>query len=589
MNDVGIVKKKRDEKDGARGSLVSRIFLISLFLVALPLFFHTLWMYQKEYKEKKKDLLITLKILGETRAENFEQWIAFQKKSLDEVASNINFDQELIQLTPLEPESNLFYLLNEKDHLICKGSTDPSLLGKEFPSDPNFLTDLYSGAQSFLGTYKRSIFIVHLIKKDHYLVFQEPVVNVIKTLLPPKDFPYPVDISFIVDSNEPFLSKDTLKKTDLNNPFLVTTGKEIGETLFIKVPVKGTSFFLLLGLSEKTIIDLHKKEYVFRIFSLIFLILILGGGSSYFLVRRIYIPLKDLLSVMDRVYQGDFRARYHKDRMGFEINVLGIHFNQMIEAIVLHQKQVEKERIQKERYKEQLLIGKEIQANLLPTKLPHIKGVVIEPFCQPALEVGGDFYDLFFKEDQLMFCIADISGKGISACLFSLSIRSILRSFLSTEEDFKKALIQANQVFCLDTDENGMFATSWVGYFNPSSRVLTYCNLGHFPALLKRADNTILELTTHCMALGLKPFSDLEIGSITLKKGDILLLYTDGVIDMQNLQKEHFGKERLMAFFEKNNSKDPKKISEELQLELRSFSQYSAPYDDLTLLVFYIE
>ena len=200
-----------------------------------------------------------------------------------------------------------------------------------------------------------------------------------------------------------------------------------------------------------------------------------------------------------------------------------------------------------------------------------------------AKEVGGDFYD-FLSNGQLMLSIADTSGKGISACFYSLSVRSMLRSYGEIHEDLETIVRETNNLFCLDTGDTGVFVTAFIAFFDPKTKRFHYSNCGHFPALLQRANGTIEKLTTPGMALGVVPFDEVATSSVQLETGDTLLLYTDGVVEAHNDAMEMFGEDRLLTSFQNKKGLPPQEIVDTMIEEVALFAEGSPQHDDLTII-----
>ena len=182
-------------------------------------------------------------------------------------------------------------------------------------------------------------------------------------------------------------------------------------------------------------------------------------------------------------------------------------------------------------------------------KCPSSPGLDIASGFTPAREVGGDFYDVYVKRDvqpnQLVIAIADASGKGITACFYSLCVRSMLRSYDSTYADLPKIIRSTNNLFCLDTGDTGMFVTAWVGIYDPATKIIRFSSCGHHPAIIKRKDGSLIEVTTSGIALGVAPFDKVKADQFQLETGDWVILYTDGILDARDAEGTHFGKERF--------------------------------------------
>ncbi len=150
-------------------------------------------------------------------------------------------------------------------------------------------------------------------------------------------------------------------------------------------------------------------------------------------------------------------------------------------------------------------------------------------------------------------------------------------------------LIHANNLFYKDASEHGIFVTAWVGVLDLSSLNMTYSSAGHYPALLKRRNGAILKLTTKGIALGVTLLEEAEEESLQLEEGDLLLLYTDGVIESLSKEGKAFGVKRLEEFLAMQDEKPVRYIVKELSKDLEQFSEGREQHDDLTFLIIRIK
>lgn len=579
MQKKQLLEKKRES---LIHSLAFRILFIALILLVLPLFVHNIFNYWQEYQKKKENLFLTLKIVGDNKSFDVIQYIDSEEKFLSWISSSEINNDLMIRAQAEEKLSVLSYISLAGESLIFSKSS----LIKEHPT---FLSDLKNYTSFFYENAEEKILIVSVpVKREGsvigYLISETHIDQLKNELFQSFTFPYPVDISFHENSLDPFSvhrKDEAFHNGRDEEPF---TAMIDGKEYFIKrVIFPKANFSLFIAVLVKDIADLSIIEVIRNAIYLILFFVVFGGVLAFFLAKRMYRPVKHLLEVINKIFYHDLDARYMSDKMGFEINVVGQHFNQMIDSVIHYQSEVERFRLKQEAYKKELEIGREIQLSLFPKTLPSLKNIDIGGVCHPAKEVGGDFYDLFLINSRLIFCVADAAGKGVSACLYSLGIRSLVRSALSEETDLSKAIQTVNHHFHEDVSESGVFTTLWIGILDTNTLELTYSSHGHHPALLKREDE-IIELNTRSNALG--PFKNVvvEIKSIVLKPKDQLLLYTDGVIDRQNQKQEFYGYETIKAFLLKEASVSTKQLLSNFIAELDDFAKKEPLFDDLTLL-----
>ena len=144
-----------------------------------------------------------------------------------------------------------------------------------------------------------------------------------------------------------------------------------------------------------------------------------------------------------------------------------------------------------------------------------------------------------------------------------------------------EALLRVNELFCRDTGDSGNFVTAWIGIFNAQTRLLTYCNMGHFPTYLVR-EGKARPLTTKGQALGAGPMDPPTVDQLKLEGGALLFLYTDGLVEASDQSGAFFGLERLVQLLEKNQYKTPREIVDLLLEQIETFSPEASQQDDLT-------
>jgi sigma-B regulation protein RsbU (phosphoserine phosphatase) len=264
----------------------------------------------------------------------------------------------------------------------------------------------------------------------------------------------------------------------------------------------------------------------------------------------------------------------------------------MISSLKRQMSIAENERAAKESLATELQIGHEIQISILPQSMPTLLGLDIGARYLSAKEVGGDFYDLFVRQDpkthrdNLVITVADASGKGISACLYSFCLRSMLRSFYLDCEDVGNIATQANNLFCLDTGETGMFVTAFIALYDPQLRKLSYTCSGHNPAFLFRKNGQVEKLTTHGVAMGvIEQKERAATGTVQLEQGDLVCFYTDGITEAHNESNELFGEQRLIASIQKNLHLPSQEIADKVVADLTHYSGSAGQHDDITIVV----
>ena len=197
---------------------------------------------------------------------------------------------------------------------------------------------------------------------------------------------------------------------------------------------------------------------------------------------------------------------------------------------------------------EQIRLGAVIQRRMIPEQAPCINGLDVAAIYQPCYQVGGDLYDfLQVGERTLVTGIADVIGKGIPAAIMMSMFRGTLRAYTDGgygRHSMDEIIHRLNRVACKEC-RDGEFITLFVARIDVENNTLTYCSCGHEPAILLR-DNKIIELDKGGLVLGVMADAEYAVTTIEFKQDDILLMYTDGLIDAMNFEGQTWGKDRLV-------------------------------------------
>jgi sigma-B regulation protein RsbU (phosphoserine phosphatase) len=251
-----------------------------------------------------------------------------------------------------------------------------------------------------------------------------------------------------------------------------------------------------------------------------------------------------------------------------------------IEKSILHTEILEKRRID-----DQLQIAAELQARLLPPGPPEIDGYSIAGLCVPAYEVGGDYFDYIrLGVDRLGIVVADVSGNGIAAALLMTSFRALLIPPARAGMPPETLMGQMNALlpeFARKRD----FITALYGILDLSAGTFTYANCGQNFPFLVRADGRIERLTQSGPSLIIMPDTKYTTGTAVLREGDLLVLYTDGVVEVFNGAQEQFGNERLEEVASRARGRSAGEVLREIVAATRAFSGPAITHDDSTLVV----
>ncbi|MGC2233321.1 MAG: SpoIIE family protein phosphatase [Candidatus Acidiferrum sp.] len=234
---------------------------------------------------------------------------------------------------------------------------------------------------------------------------------------------------------------------------------------------------------------------------------------------------------------------------------------------------------------QELEIANEVQCRFFPQIRPPIPALDYAGHCFPARAVGGDYYDfLDLGPGRFGLVIGDVSGKGIAAALLMANLQAHLRSQCAISLDHPERLLQSvNQLFSQNTPD-GAFATLFFADYHVSSGRVRYVNCGHLPALILRSDDSIDRLNSTATVLGIFKKWECETGERTLCPGDTLALYTDGITEAFNDERDEFGEGRLIESLRRHRSLCSQSILESVVADVRQFSPHEQ-HDDITLIV----
>lgn len=236
----------------------------------------------------------------------------------------------------------------------------------------------------------------------------------------------------------------------------------------------------------------------------------------------------------------------------------------------------------------ELAFAKAIQHSALPSVFPPYPNrneFEIYATMHTAKEVGGDFYDFYFvDEDNLAFLIADVSGKGIPAAMFMMQSKTILKSLAESGMSVEQVFTQANEKLCEGNDAN-MFVTAWMGILNVKTGLVSFANAGHNPPLVKHTDGTFEYLKSRpgFVLAGMEGVRYRK-NELQLKPGDVIYLYTDGVTEATDINNQLYGEERLSTVLDTNKEQNTQIICDEVKKDVDIFVGEAPQFDDITML-----
>lgn len=241
--------------------------------------------------------------------------------------------------------------------------------------------------------------------------------------------------------------------------------------------------------------------------------------------------------------------------------------------------------IEQEVLKKELELAAQMQSTLFPDKLPDNAITEMAAVYLPHHDIGGDYYDYIeLPGGRLMFCVGDISGKGVAAALLMSNFQANLRLLSKNGSGLTDFIETLNDIVSQIT-KGEKFITLFLGIYEPQTRKLRYVNAGHNPSILVQ-DGSFTELATGCTLLGMfENLPRISSGEVEIKKNALLINYTDGLVDFENGKKEYYGLERLREFIRKHHKLDAERFNKKLMEEVKSFKGDEGIFlDDITLL-----
>ncbi|MBQ7516514.1 MAG: SpoIIE family protein phosphatase [Schwartzia sp.] len=269
--------------------------------------------------------------------------------------------------------------------------------------------------------------------------------------------------------------------------------------------------------------------------------------ASAKLATRITKPIRRLTEGVREISGGNLEYKLDL-KTGDEIELLADSFNKMTDNLSEYMKNLERTATEKEHIKTEMDLARNIQDGMLPKDFPKQREFDIFATMHPAKAVGGDFYDFYFlDENHLAVTVADVSDKGVPAALFMVITKTLLKDNairVREPEKLSNAVEQANDAL-IASNQEGMFVTAFCGVLDIRTGTFRYANAGHNPPLIRRGTESAYLPNGESLMLGVMEGEAYPAKTITLAPGDVLFLYTDGVTEAMDENREMFRESRL--------------------------------------------
>ena len=347
------------------------------------------------------------------------------------------------------------------------------------------------------------------------------------------------------------------------------------------------------SMRSEALASFHQKMFHARniLILLVVLIVTTGMASAFSIAGRITDPLN---TITRRVASLGVRNRQFKMedvyRTGDEIEVLAESFAKQSARTTLYIDQIRRVTAEKERIGAELDMASRIQGSQLPRLFPPFpdrKEFALFASMTPAKEVGGDFYDFFMIDhDHMGFVMADVSGKGVPAALLMMVSRVLIKSGLQNGKGPAATLESVNNQLC-ESNEADFFVTVWCAVLEISTGKGIAANAGHeHPAIRRAGGDYELQVYRHSMPVGAMKDIPFRQHAFQLNPGDSFFVYTDGVPEATNGEKELYGTERMLAALNRESDAQPEQILAGVTADINSFVDGAEQFDDITMLCF---
>jgi len=316
--------------------------------------------------------------------------------------------------------------------------------------------------------------------------------------------------------------------------------------------------------------------------AIIFLLLEIGAFvTGVVLTRTITAAVADLYEATSHVSRGDFEHRVRVLRRD-QLGALGESFNEMTSSI----SELIQEQRQLQRLENEVALAREVQSQLFPQALPSLPGLQLAAICRPARVVSGDYYDFIrLAPSKVGIALADISGKGIFAALLMASLQAALRSMASFDgRSGTASLVSHLNDHLFHNTSDDRYATFFYAVYDSESRTLTYTNAGHLAPFFVH-DGRIQQLDEGGTVVGLIPDSTYTQGTIHVEPGSLLVAFSDGLTEPENVYGEEFGVQRLKDEVLRQANVAPDRLAQNLIAAAEQWAGTPDQADDITVLI----
>ena len=351
-------------------------------------------------------------------------------------------------------------------------------------------------------------------------------------------------------------------------------------------PVETTQWTIAIVCSMS---ELYKGVKILRGMLIILgiMALLLLIALSYKGIRKVVAPIEDFSNVAKKIATGNFDVELPKITSQDELKELHDSFENLQKSLVQYIEELKSTTANKERIESELRIASSIQMGMIPESFPAFperKDLLLSAKLVPAKEVGGDLYDFFIKDEKLYFIIGDVSGKGIPASLVMAVTCRLFRSVASYLNNPQEIISSLNDSLS-DGNESNMFCTAFLGILDLKTGHLKYCNAGHNAPLTIGPEGNVSSIDiVPNLPLGLFNGFPYEGQETEIEKGTMIYMFTDGVNEAENNEKELLGDAKIESLLKNNAFMEPGDIIDITFDQIRCHADGAEQSDDITVM-----
>lgn len=353
-------------------------------------------------------------------------------------------------------------------------------------------------------------------------------------------------------------------------------------TIFFYAPVPHLNWGVCLIYSYK---QLFKPVYDLQVMILlsvagvILVLLFLINRICYYSIR----PLLNIAKIATQYGKGDFSEMVTQTCSDDEIGTLSAAFHNMRTNLLEYINKERQDISEKQKVQSEMEIAKKIQLSALTIDNPEHKAFQLDARMIPAKEIGGDFYDFFFvSKNRVGIVIADVSGKGISAALYMMRAKEMIKQAAQHASSIAGVFEQVNNALC-EGNSVCMFVSAFLGIINLKTGVMEYVNAGHLPPFLLSGQSCRKITPDPNFILGVKEGTSYKTEKIKLLPNSCVFLYTDGITEAENSERKFYGEERLQNILQ-SYSGSPTELADDIISSIKDYTQDTPQSDDITML-----